>query len=600
MKQVIRLAGGKRKELTWSAVLAALGAILTVVPWILIFEIIRYYLSEGAGASGEYLMSLVLWSLLAVTVSYVLRISAFVFSHIAAFDLLYRIRSRLAAHLGRLPMGYWNSRSTGHVRKVIQEDVELIENSIAHHIPDFVAGLITPVIILVFLFTVDWRLALVSTVPLALGLLLVRRMYSGMNVFGDRKRNNRELVRLYHDSLEEMHSRTVEYVRGMPVVKIFNLTVESFARLKSSITRYRDLVEKWSRGLTPFWAAFTALILGGGVFILPVALWLLSTGQTDVPTVILFLLLGTGCFAGMAEFMRITSSVMMINEGTRRISEILDTDPISEPAEPSVAMDCDVSLRNVFFRYSDQGPDVLEDVSMDVDQGQFVALVGPSGSGKSTLSQLIARIWDVTGGSISIGGADLRDLGSDGVNSLVGTVFQDVQMLTASVEDNIRMGDRESSLEDVIAAARTAAIHDLIMELPSGYQTLIGEGGEVHLSGGERQRISLARVILRDQPVIVLDEATAYADAENESRIQEAFSEMTRGKTVVVIAHRLSTVMNADRIFVVDGGRIVQRGSHEQLVGEEAGLYRRMWNAHIRAGEWAFRSRSRESREKAV
>ncbi|PIE52030.1 hypothetical protein CSA37_08705 [Candidatus Fermentibacteria bacterium] len=587
MKQVIKLAGGKRKELTWSAVLAAAGSLLSIVPWIVIYELIRYYLQEAGDASGKYAEKLILWALAAVAVRYLLVISSFLLSHIAAFDLLYRIRSRITEHLGKLPMGYWNGRNTGFVRKVIQEDVELIENSIAHHIPDFVNGLVVPLATLGYLYFVDWRMAIAATIPLILGMLLVKGMYSGVQLSPGKKYNSKEIMRQYHDSLEEMHSRTVEYVRGMPVVKVFNLTVESFSRLKSSITRYGHLAEKWSRHGTPFWAGFTAIVLGGGVFILPVAIRLLASGQTDVPTVIMFLLLGTGCFAGMVGFIMITGSVMMINEGASRISAILETPPMAEPESPELPLNFTVAAENVSFRYGPELPYVLKDVSLEIKQGELVALVGPSGAGKSTLAQVLARMWDVTSGRITIGAKDVRDIGSEGVNEIVGTVFQDVQMLTDTVEANIRMGESEKTAEEVIKAAEAASVNELIETLPKGYETVIGEGGEVHLSGGEKQRISLARIFLRKFPIVILDEATAYADAENEARVQQAFSMVTEGKTVVVIAHRLSTVRNADRIVVLDKGRIVQQGTHEQLL-VEGGLYRRMWNAHKRAGKWAF------------
>ena len=601
MKEVIRLARGKKKELMSSAVLAAAGSMLTIVPYILIYYIIQYYIRNGAGAPPGTVIRLIIWGFAAVALRYILTTSAFVFSHIAAFDLLYKIRARLARHLGTLPMGYWSRRTTGHVRKIIQEDVEMIENFIAHHVPDFVSGLVVPVVTLGYLYFVDWRLAIAATVPLVIGLMLMKLMYSGSGrAVGRAGSSRQEMMKLYHDSLEDMHSRTVEYVQGMPVVKVFNLTVSSFQKLKASITRYGELVEKWSRGGAPFWAGFTSIVLGGGIFILPVALILLRSGQTDVPTVILFLLLGTGCLSGAVKFMTMLSGSMMIKEGASRIRAVLDTESMPEPVSLSTPRGYELKLHQIGFRYSDDSSRVLDNISITVPEGQFIAFVGPSGAGKTTLVQLIARIWDATDGRITIGEEDIRNLGSEQVNRIVGTVFQDVQMLTANVRDNIRMGNTEASDTEIIAAAKAAAIHDFVTSLPRGYDTLIGEGGEVHLSGGEKQRISIARVILNNPPIILLDEATAYADAENETRIQKAFSNATQDKTVIVIAHRLSTVVKAHKIYVMDGGRIVQQGNHEHLGNDTGGLYHKMWQAHTNAGKWTFTDFPSEGLEKAV
>ncbi|UZJ36933.1 ABC transporter ATP-binding protein [Prosthecochloris sp. SCSIO W1103] len=592
MKVIFQLAESKRTQIIVSVVLAALSSILLIVPYALIYYIVQYYLQEGEGAVAEPVVGIVGWALFAILLHYVLRVSAFVFSHIAAFDLLYHIRSRLAGHLGKLPMGYWNRKNSGAVRKVIQEDVEAIENFIAHHVPDFVSGLVLPAVTLVFLYVVEWRLALAATVPLPLGLGLVYVSMGGFGLVGKRS----EIMERYHTALEEMHSRTVEYVQGMPVIKVFNLTVDSFNRLRDSVALYGMLVTRWSKIMTPFWAGFTSIVLGGGVFIFPVAVFLLQQGEVDIPTIILFLLLGTGCLVGLVSFVTMASKVMMIAEGAKRIQDMLQEEPLAEPDTSARPSGYDIEVDDVSFRYSSGAAPVLRDIDFDVPEGKFVALVGPSGAGKTTLVHLLARMWDVSDGEIRIGGKSLAELGSRGVNDAVGMVFQDVQMLTATVRENICMGRQDVSQEALEKVARAAACHDFIEALPRGYDTVIGEGGEVHLSGGEKQRIALARVILKNPPIVLLDEATSYADAENESRMQQAFSSLMQGRTVIVIAHRLSTIMYADEIIVMDKGRIVQRGTHDQLVCDEHEVYFRMWNARRKAHDWRFQETEKEMR----
>jgi ATP-binding cassette subfamily B protein len=569
----------KKIEFILSVILAALGSVLYIVPYVIIFYIIRYYLNAGVNASFEPVIEMLFYGFLAIVLRYILVISSFVSSHIAAFDLLYIIRKRLTEHIGTLPMGFWSSNNTGRVRKIIQEDVETIENFVAHHIPDMVSGLVLPLVTLAFLFTVDWRLAIAAAIPLPLGLILVKMMWSGAGTGQQRRESFRE----YHDSLEKMNSTSVEYVQGMPAVKVFNLTLDSFRRLKFSVLDYRKFVLKISKKSTPYWATFSAIVVGGGIFVIPTGLYLLQMGEINVSTMILFLLLGTGCMCEFIPFIMTVSHSEYIFEGAKRIESILNEKPLPEPSSPIIADRYGIELNDVCFRYHNS--EVLSNINTVIPEGSFTAIVGPSGAGKTTLVNLMARMWDVSCGTIRIGGVDLRDMGTAGVNRTVGTVFQEVQMLTDTVRENIRMGKTDVTQESIEKAARAAACHDFILSLPNGYDTVIGEGGEVHLSGGEKQRIALARVILKDPPVILLDEASSYADAENETRMQEAFSKLMAGKTVVVIAHRLSTIVNADSILVVNHGEVEEQGTHDQLL-ENKGLYYQMWKAHTKARHW--------------
>jgi ATP-binding cassette, subfamily B, bacterial IrtA/YbtP len=585
MEVLLKFAGEKKTEFIFCVLLAAIGSILGIVPYALIYYIIEYFLNARTEATPVFQMIGIGFGV--IVLKYILVISSFVFSHIAAFDLLYSIRTRLTRHLGTLPMGYWSRHNSGNVRKILQSDVESLENFMAHHIPDIISGLVLPIATLIFLFFVDWRLALCTLIPLPIGIFMMMKMM-GMGKETKRKQNMRE----YHNSLEAMHSSTVEFVQGMPVVKAFNIVVDSFKKLKRSLEKYKEFVLRLSREQSKYWALFTSIVLGGGIFIIPMGIYLIHTGQTDPATVILFLLLGNGCFVGFVNFISITGHIEIVSEGAIRIQRVLEEKSLSEPKAPRIPAENSITLTDVGFRYNEDGPAVLKNISEEFPSGSFTAIVGPSGAGKTTMVHLMARMWDVTDGTISIEGISLPEIGTAGINATVGTVFQDVQMLTDTVRNNICMGLNDVSMQQIEEAARTAACYDFIMDLPQVWDTVIGEGGKVHLSGGEKQRIALARVVLKNPPVILLDEASSYADADSEKKMQEAFSRVTAGKTVVVIAHRLSTIVNADKILVVDKGEIQERGTHNELL-EQEGLYKRMWKAHTHARHWNMSSKER-------
>jgi ATP-binding cassette subfamily B protein IrtA len=578
MKALLNLIKDKKLPIAVCVLLAALGSLLLIVPFALIFKIIEYYLRFGVKAPVGPVLNWLGFAMGALVVRYGLIVSSFIFSHIAAFDLLYRIRVRLTKHIGTLPMGFWGKKNSGQMLKIVQEDVEGIESFVAHHFPDAAAGFTLPIVTLAYLFTIDWRLALTAAIPLPVTLVLMYMMWNGVLTGQNRK----ELTKKYHNSIENMHATMLEFVHGMPVVKIFNLNVASFKKLKEAVLAYREIVVVWSKGISPYRALLATFIAGGGLFILTLGIYLLQSGSINVATIILFVLLGAGCFGSLLKAIMLITRLEFITAGIKRINEVLAVQPLDEPEKGSrLPKKFDIELKQVGFRYSDTGPNILKDINMRLPEGSFTALVGPSGAGKTT----IVRMWEVTEGSITIGGVPLRDMGTEGVAAVVGTVFQDVQMLTDTVRANICMGNQKASQHEIEQAARTAACHDLIMKLPRGYDTIIGEGGEIHLSGGEKQRIALARVVLKNPPVILLDEATSYADAENETLMQEAFSKLMVNKTVVVIAHRLSTIVGADRIFVVAKGRVTETGTHQELL-KLNGLYTNMWNAHTRAKQW--------------
>jgi ATP-binding cassette subfamily B protein len=582
METILMFMKTKKKEFILTAIMATIGAILSIVPFALIYKLISVFLEKGTNIEIEVISSLLLSALGIFVLKYFFTISSFVFSHIAAFDLLYQIRTKLTSHLGKLPMGFWTKNSSGKVRKIIQEDVERIELFVAHHLPDTISGTILPIAAITFLFFIHWKMALVTLIPLPIGFILVKLMFSGIAMGGT---SREQLWEDYHKSIEKMHSTIVEFVEGMPVVKAFNITANSFQRLRNSVFKYRDFTVQMSKSQTPFYAFFTAMTIGGGLFIIPFGLHFLKTDQIDIPTFLMFLTLGTGCFHQFVKVMMITGHMELIFAGGRRIGSILDEKILEEPQTPVIPKSKDIKIKNLNFQYDKDGKQILKNINVIIPEKSFTAIVGPSGSGKSTLVNLIARMWETDKNQITIGNKSLNEIGTVGINKIVGTVFQDVEILTDTVANNIRMDNTKASIIEIVKAAKAANCHDFIENLPFGYDTVIGDGGEIHLSGGEKQRISLARVVLKDPDIVLLDEASCYADAENEVKIQEAFSRLMQNKTVVVIAHRLSTIVKADNILVVDDGKIVEQGSHDALL-KINGLYAKMWNVHTRANDW--------------
>jgi ATP-binding cassette subfamily B protein len=472
-------------------------------------------------------------------------------------------------------MGYFSRHTTGAIKKILGEDVERVELFIAHHIPDLAAAIVLPVMTLIYLFILDWRLALAAMIPLPIAFGAQRVAFGGSR--------RAETMKEWHDSMEAMNGTIVEYVRGMPVIKVFNQTVYSFRRFKESVYSYRDWMVSVSKKMTPPWAAFTVIVGSGLVFILPVGVWLYVRGGLDLSVLLLFMILGAGYMAPLVKLAMFSSQLTQINEGVTRIEAIFDEPETPEPDVPEIPRSYSIELGDVCFSYEEK--EVLHDVSFRAEEGTVTALVGPSGAGKTTIAQLLLRFWDVDSGEILIGGVNVKNIPVEELMNIVSFVFQDVFIFHDTVFENIRMGMDGVTRDQVEAAAKAAQAHGFIEGLPQGYDTLIGEGGTVHLSGGEAERISIARAILKNAPIIVLDEATAFADPENEARIQDAFSELMEGKTVVVIAHRLSSITDADQIIVLDEGRVAGVGSHGLLL-DAGGLYQSMWEAHTAARGW--------------
>lgn len=578
--RLLQIGGEKKLYLIASAVIAVAAAIISLAPYIITYMVLSMLLQPNFGAEqySEVFKLGVLAAALAI-VHGILHLASLMASHIAAFDILYSLRSRICAHLGRLSMGYFTSRRAGAIKKVLTEDVEELESFIAHHIPDVVSGLALPLSIVVYLCSVNLKLALVAFLPIPLALFLQHRTFAKGN-----KENFREK---YHQALEDLNGTIVEYVRGMPVVKIFNHSVSSFTKLKEAALNYKKFIELCTLSTAPAWAVFVVITSSGLLFILPFGVYFYFKGDIGLPTLFLFFMLGASYMTPLLKVALMGAQLGHLILGLDRVEAILAERPLPEPEHPLEPKDASIEFRNVSFGYGETK--VLDNINLSIPEGHMVALVGPSGAGKTTIAKLLLRMWDIQEGAILLGGVDVRSVRLQNLMEHISFVFQDGFLFSDTLRENIRMGMEGVDDEAIMKAARAAQCLDFIEKMPRGLDTKVGEGGEVHLSGGEKQRVSMARIMLKDSPVVVLDEATAFADAENEARMQAAFAELMQGKTVIVIAHRLATITDADCIYVVDGGKLVQSGTHEQLVAQ-AGLYAHMWEAHMSAQDWSLKT----------
>ena len=571
MKRLLQIAGQRKSLLLASCTLAVIHSVLSLVPYALVFYIIKELTQSQPNFST--IQQYVIYAIAIVIVSMVAFLLSGILSHIAAFNILYGLRKTITEKVGILPMGYLSHRNSGAFKKIISDDVERIETFVAHQIPDFVKAVALPLLTLGYLFSEDWRLALISCLPLLVLVVIMPLMFGS---------KNQNLTQKYHHSLEEMSAGIVEYVRAMPVMKIFQQSAETFDKYGKKVLTFHRFVSDWIRHSSPPFAIFMSFASNAMLPVLVLGLYLYFHNGLTLATLLFFLILGTGYMRPVFAMSNMAMQLQLIEQGVQQIDKILEAPVLPETHSPQETTHYDIRFDKVSFAYDGEHY-VLNDINFIAKEGSITALVGPSGAGKSTVGQLLSRFWDIQEGNISIGGIDIRQLSTEKLMQKVSFVFQDSFMFAQTMYENIRMGMNKTK-EEVIEAAKAAQIHDFIMSLPKGYDTLFGQQG-VHLSGGEQQRFQLARAILKDAPILILDEATAFADPENEYKIQLAFSELIKGKTVLVIAHRLSTITTADQIIVFDKGSINAIGTHSELL-QNSELYQRMWNAHNRAQEW--------------
>ena len=589
LARCMELASDRKGLIFLSALLSSLAAIASFIPYIAVYFMIREILNvfpDLVQLDMGRIMNYGWLALAGIVANILLYFLAIFSSHIAAFGTLYDLKVLFADHITKIPLGYHLTIGSGRLRKIMDENIESVEGFIAHQFPDFVASITAPIVMVIILFVVDWRFGLASLAGIILAFIA--------EFIGFGSGAMKENMGKYQKASEEMNNASVEYVRGMSVVKAFNQTASSFKKLQEAISGYTEWVLKFSLGWQNCMPAFTTIIDNIYLILVPVGILIGSNTSNfkEFSMKFIFYLLFVPAIAGVLnKIMYISESFMQIDGNVARMDEILNIPEMPETANPQKPQGEDVVFDHVSFTYTGNNEEkALESVSFAAKQGQITAIVGPSGGGKSTIANLISRFWDVTDGKITIGGVDLRDMAQNDLMRQVSFVFQDIFLFKQSILDNIRMGNRNATEEQVIAAAKAAQCHEFISKLPEGYHTVVGTKG-VHLSGGERQRIAIARAIIKDSPIIVLDEATAFSDPENEYLIQKAFEKLMQNKTVIIIAHRLSTIRNADKIIVMEKGQIVESGKHDDLVAA-GGRYFQMWNHYTEAINWKLNGKA--------
>lgn len=589
LARCMELASDRKGLIFLSALLSSLAAIASFIPYIAVYFMIREILNvfpDLVQLDMGRIMNYGWLALAGIVANILLYFLAIFSSHIAAFGTLYDLKVLFADHITKIPLGYHLTIGSGRLRKIMDENIESVEGFIAHQFPDFVASITAPIVMVIILFVVDWRFGLASLAGIILAFIA--------EFIGFGSGAMKENMGKYQKASEEMNNASVEYVRGMSVVKAFNQTASSFKKLQEAISGYTEWVLKFSLGWQNCMPAFTTIINNIYLILVPVGILIGSNTSNfkEFSMKFIFYLLFVPAIAGVLnKIMYISESFMQIDGNVARMDEILNIPEMPETANPQKPQGEDVVFDHVSFTYTGNNEEkALERVSFAAKQGQITAIVGPSGGGKSTIANLISRFWDVTDGKITIGGVDLRDMAQNDLMRQVSFVFQDIFLFKQSILDNIRMGNRNATEEQVIAAAKAAQCHEFISKLPEGYHTVVGTK-DVHLSGGERQRIAIARAIIKDSPIIVLDEATAFSDPENEYLIQKAFEKLMQNKTVIIIAHRLSTIRNADKIIVMEKGQIVESGKHDDLVAA-GGRYSQMWNHYTEAINWKLNGKA--------
>lgn len=578
LSRLLQYAEGHKRLTVLGCTLSGTAAVLGLVPYVCVWLAAREVLSGYPAVPPVH--ALTRWGWMAVWFAagnIAVYFAALMCTHVAAFRAARNMRHAGVAHVLELPLGFFTGNQSGRLRKIIDDNATLTEDLLAHKLADLTAAVVTPIAAIILLFVFDWRMGLLCLLTMIAALGCMMSMMGGENA---------GFYHLYQQAIEKMSGEAVEYVRGIPVVKIFQQTVYSFKAFYNAIQAYSNFASQRAMGCRLGQTGFLTCINAGFFLLIPAALLLASQGdgRAVLTNFIFYALFAPACGGMLNRIMYASESIMAANEAMIKLDEIMKQKPLRETAKPQKSNGSQVEFENVTFCYLGTERPALDNVSFTVPQGAVVGLVGPSGGGKSTAAALIPRFWDVTAGRVKIGGVDVRDMDSRDLMNQVAFVFQDTKLFKVSVLENIRMARPSASVDEVRAAARAAQCDDILAKLPQGLDTVIGAKG-VYLSGGEAQRIALARAILKDAPIIVLDEATAFADPENEALIQRAFGTLTRGKTVLMIAHQLSTVREADSIYVLEKGVLKEQGNHDALLAKN-GLYARMWKDYRQAAVW--------------
>lgn len=570
-RKVLEYAGEYRKT-TYAAVAAMLvGVLMNVVPFLFIYQIIRPLLMR-ATMTAEY----VTWRIAAIATCAILYAVFYIrglsLSHRSAYNTLKNLRISLQGKLEKQPLGIIQEKGVGAVKKMFIDDIETIELLLAHALPEGIANLAVTVMVFAGMFLVDWKLALLALCSLPLGVIAMTALYKiGMKGMGN-----------YYAAAQKMNNTIVEYINGMEVVKVFGRDMESYRRFESDVKNYRDFTLAWYRACWPWMALYFSILPCAALLLLPIGAYLVIQAYSTLPDLALALCMSFGIGAPLLRALSFMSTLPQINYKIQSLEKMMSAPPLQQSIGPFTGRAHSVEFENVRFAYKDA--EVLHGISLTVPEGSLTALVGESGSGKSTLARLLVHYYDVTGGSIRIGGQDIRDMSIEALNNEISYVSQEQFLFNISLLENIRLGKPDATDEEVMAAAKKAQCEEFLARLEDGVHTMAGDGGK-QLSGGERQRISLARALLKNAPIVVFDEATAFMDPENEERMSEAIAEVIKGKTVIVIAHRLHSIVNADQICVLSAGNLAATGAHSELL-ECCPEYQKLWRAAEGSAKW--------------
>ena len=577
LSRLMGYAGNYRYFTYASWVLSAVSALVALVPFVYIWKILRDVLNAAPDYAQAVNIPHYGWmAVLFAVLAYLIYIAALMCSHLSAFRVATNLRLEVSEHLATLPLGFTETFGSGKLRKIIHESTGAAETFLAHQLPDKYNAMATPIGLLVLLLVFDWRLGLLSLVPVALGFVIMSAMTG---------RRMADKMRQYGNALESMSNEAVEYVRGIPVVKTFGQSVFSFKKFKATIDEYEKWVIAYTKELRMPMMLYTAAINGVFAFLIVGGLLFTRNGVTSefLLNLLFYIIITPVISLTLTRIMYMSENELVVADALARVDSVLDAEPVPENDHPRHPKDASVSLKDVHFSY-DGKTDVIKGVSLKIQPGQMVAFVGPSGGGKSTLANLICRFFDVQSGSVRVGGADVRDIPKEELMDTISFVFQNSRLLKGSILDNVRLGRAQATEAEVLAALKAAQCMEIVEKFPAGIHTVIGTKG-VYLSGGEQQRIAIARAMLKNAPILILDEATAFADPDNEAKVQAAFAQLAKGKTVLMIAHRLSTVANADCIYVVQDGQIVESGTKDELCAQN-GLFARMWQEYQASVQW--------------
>ena len=577
LSRLMGYAGNYRYFTYASWVLSAVSALVALVPFVYIWKILRDVLNAAPDYAQAVNIPHYGWmAVLFAVLAYLIYIAALMCSHLSAFRVATNLRLEVSEHLATLPLGFTETFGSGKLRKIIHESTGAAETFLAHQLPDKYNAMATPIGLLVLLLVFDWRLGLLSLVPVALGFVIMSAMTG---------RRMADKMRQYGNALESMSNEAVEYVRGIPVVKTFGQSVFSFKKFKATIDEYEKWVIAYTKELRMPMMLYTAAINGVFAFLIVGGLLFTRNGVTSefLLNLLFYIIITPVISLTLTRIMYMSENELVVADALARVDSVLDAEPVPENDHPRHPKDASVSLKDVHFSY-DGKTDVIKGVSLKIQPGQMVAFVGPSGGGKSTLANLICRFFDVQSGSVRVGGADVRDIPKEELMDTISFVFQNSRLLKGSILDNVRLGRAQATEAEVLAALKAAQCMDIVEKFPEGIHTVIGTKG-VYLSGGEQQRIAIARAMLKNAPILLLDEATAFADPDNEAKVQAAFAQLAKGKTVLMIAHRLSTVANADCIYVVQDGQIAEFGTKDELCTQN-GLFARMWQEYQVSVQW--------------